>query len=674
MGILTDRFGGRIMFTVLFIASALAAAAVPLATTYRDLLFAGFFLGLAGSSFAIGVGYVSKWFLPARQGAALGIYGLGNIGQSAVIFLGPLVAARVGRDNVFYGLAALLAIWAAVFGAFARNAPASAAPARPAGALQVFLHERLSWVLSLFYFVTFGGFVAFSIYLPSLLRDDFGLTAANAGFRAAGFVVLATILRPAGGLLADKIGGARVLSGVFLGIVPFALLLSWQSIIPFTVGALGCAALMGLGNGAVFKLVPQYFPTNTGTVTGLVGAMGGLGGFFPPLVLGAFRDRLGSVWPGFFFLAGTSLVMWFLNRRVFVPRQLGLEVTLSPELLRTADKLRAGAWAAMATAMLAAAIVVGSRNLEHFDPAIAIYTFAVVFATFGVVYHYAVWLQKPPTRRFWQRSVELVHSRGFSSIPKTAATHLIAQNFIRQRSRLRWWMHQCLFWGCLSAAAITFPLVFGWIHFESAPSDQMTYVTYVFGFPVSSFALHTITAWLLFHGLDFSAVLVLAGIVLSLWRRMRDEGAIALESFSTDFFPLVILFAISVTGLALTASTLWLRGALYQFLGVLHAITVIGALLYLPFGKFFHIFQRPAQLGVKLYQKAGEEDSGTSCIRCGQRFASRMQIADLQAVLPQLGFNYALPNRTHWQALCPPCKRRSIASAQLRIKEEARNG
>jgi hypothetical protein len=179
---------------------------------------------------------------------------------------------------------------------------------------------------------------------------------------------------------------------------------------------------------------------------------------------------------------------------------------------------------------------------------------------------------------------------------------------------------------------------------------------------------------MLFHGLDFSAILVLTGIVLSLGRRMRDQGALALESFATDFFPLVILFAISITGLALTASTLWMGGALYPFLAVLHAITVIGGLLYLPFGKFFHIFQRPSQLGVKMYQTAGAEDPGTNCVRCGQRFASQMQIGDLRDVLPQLGFHYALPNDTHWQALCPPCKRKSIASAQLRMLEEARNG
>jgi hypothetical protein len=231
-------------------------------------------------------------------------------------------------------------------------------------------------------------------------------------------------------------------------------------------------------------------------------------------------------------------------------------------------------------------------------------------------------------------------------------------------------MHQCLFWGCITAVMITFPLVFGWIHFRSTPDDQMQYVTYLFGFPVGSFRIRTLVSWTLFHGLDFSAMLVLAGIALALWRRMRDEGAMALQEFG-DFLPLILLFAISVSGLALTVSTLWLRGALYEFLSVVHAITVIGGLLFLPFGKFFHIFQRPAQLGVKLYQRAGAQDEGTHCARCGNRFASKMQIDDLRtSVLPALGFDYAMPGPAgHWQALCPPCKRKTIAAAQLRTKE-----
>ncbi|HET9317110.1 MAG TPA: MFS transporter [Vicinamibacteria bacterium] len=676
MGMLTDRLGGRLVMTVLMAAVAVPVYLVPDAASYRTLLVAAFFLGLAGSSFSVGVGYVSRWSPPEKQGGVLGVYGLGTIGQSAAVFLGPLLAARIGWENVFRGVSGLLVAAAVVFALLARDAPARGTPKGLGEMVQLLVRERDSWALSAFYFLTFGGFVAFSIYLPTLLRDDFGLTPADAGFRAAGFVVLATLVRPLGGALSDRIGGARVLNAVFLGIIPFALLLSWPSMVPFTVGALGCAALLGIGNGAVFALVPRFFPKDTGTVTGLVGAMGGLGGFFPPLVLGAFRDSLGAIWPGFLLLGLTSFALGRVNARVFLPRQEAAEVVLPPELARVAERLRAGGWATMVASLLVAAIMVGSRNLQNFDAALVIYTFAVVFAAWGVAYHYSVWLQRPPTRVFWRAGWRLVRERGMATLPRLLAlggTHILGQTFIRRRSALRWWMHQLLFWGCLLAAAITFPLVFGWIHFGSLESDPRTYVTYVFGFPTLSFRVRTVFSWLLFHGLDIAAVLVLGGIALSLWRRMRDKGALAVQSFFMDFFPLVILFAISVTGLALTASTLWLRGQFYGFLSILHAITVITGLLFLPFGKFFHVFQRPAQLGVKLYQDAGDTGEGAFCARCGERFASRMHVDDLAAILPQLGFDYRMPGPAgHWQQLCPACKRKAIALAQLRMKEALR--
>jgi len=153
---------------------------------------------------------------------------------------------------------------------------------------------------------------------------------------------------------------------------------------------------------------------------------------------------------------------------------------------------------------------------------------------------------------------------------------------------------------------------------------------------------------------------------------MTDKGARTLQQFGMDFLPIILLFAISVTGIALTVSQEWLRGSAYSFLAILHAVTVIAALLFLPFGKFFHIFQRPAQLGVKLYQEAGVRDAGAMCARCGQRFASRMHIDDLRAVLPQLGFDYRTPGpAAHWQELCPACKRKTLSVAQMRIKEES---
>src|SRR5207344_2047625 len=215
-----------------------------------------------------------------------------------------------------------------------------------------------------------GGFVAFSIYLPTLLRAQFGLAPADAGLRAAGFVVLATLMRPLGGWLADRIGGAQVLSWVFGGVAMFSLLLVWPNIVPFTVGALACAALLGLGNGAVFKLVPEHFPRDTGTVTGLVGALGGLGGFFPPLLLGVFRDRLGVLWPGFILLSATALCLRYANQRVFRPADVAWTQSLSPAARRALERARAAAWAALSTGALAVAIVVGSRRLEHFDAAL----------------------------------------------------------------------------------------------------------------------------------------------------------------------------------------------------------------------------------------------------------------------------------------------------------------
>jgi len=185
----------------------------------------------------------------------------------------------------------------------------------------VFKREPLAWVLSLFYFLTFGGFVALGIYLPTLLKDIFSLTPTDAGARVAGFVVFATIMRPVGGWLADRYGGAQVLMLVFALIAVVSLGLTSSAMLVFTVGALGTAAALGLGNGAVFRLVPEYFPKETGTVTGLVGAAGGLGGFFPPLVVGVIRSQTGSYALGFLFLSAFAVLCFAVNYFVFLRRQ-----------------------------------------------------------------------------------------------------------------------------------------------------------------------------------------------------------------------------------------------------------------------------------------------------------------------------------------------------------------
>ena len=342
IGMLADRFGGRTVFTALMFFVAVPVALVPAAASYRNLLVVAF------RSFSEWRGPHLQWVLvtsPAgfrwrAKAGALGVDGLGNIGQSAVVFLGPVVAAAYGFRTVYWGMSVILLAWAVLFVIFARNAPHDARPKSLSEMLSVLAREPLAWALAAFYFLTFGGFVAFSIYLPTLLRDQFGLRPADAGFRTAGFVVLATLCRPLGGWLSDRIGGSRVLSWILPAVAAFGLLLGVQSMLPFTVGALGCAALLGIGNGAVFQLVPRYFPAQRATVTGLVGAMGGMGGFFPPLLLGMFRDRLGVVWPGFLLLAAVACALWWMNGRVFLTREEALAAKLPPALTRTADKVR----------------------------------------------------------------------------------------------------------------------------------------------------------------------------------------------------------------------------------------------------------------------------------------------------------------------------------------------
>jgi MFS transporter, NNP family, nitrate/nitrite transporter len=302
LGMLTDRYGGRLIFSVVMISSIIPALTMGFVAAYWQLIVCGFFIGIALASFSIGVGFVSGWYPPERQGLALGVYGAGNIGQSLAAFGSPLLAAALGFKWGFWTFGVLLVFWLVFFWFKAQNAPRRA-PAKSLSEVIKPLSEAKSWVLSFYYFLTFGGFVAMAIYLPTFLTEMFKLSPGDAGFRTAGFVVLATTMRPIGGMLADRIGGRKVLLWVFPVTAVMAVFLACPMMATFTIGALGMAAAIGLGNGAVFKLVPEYFPQSVGAVTGLVGAAGGLGGFFPPLVLGAVRQATGSFTPGFVLLA-----------------------------------------------------------------------------------------------------------------------------------------------------------------------------------------------------------------------------------------------------------------------------------------------------------------------------------------------------------------------------------
>jgi NNP family nitrate/nitrite transporter-like MFS transporter len=329
MGILADKYGGRIVFGLLLLFCLIPAIGASLTNSYASLVAWGFVIGCAGTSFSIGIAFTSKWFRAEQQGTALGVYGMGNIGQSIAVFGAPALVAFTGDWRIpFWIFGTLAAVFGVVFLLLARNAPVRTEPKKFHEYFGIFKHEPLAWVLSLFYFLTFGGFVALGIYLPTLLKDIFGLTPTDAGARVAGFVILATIMRPVGGWLADRYGGALILILVFAMIAVLSLGLTSTGMLLFTVGALGTAAALGLGNGAVFKLVPQYFPKEIGTVTGLVGAFGGLGGFFPPLVLGVIRNATGAYMLGFVFLAVFALGCLAVNYLVFLRRTGGMRVSM----------------------------------------------------------------------------------------------------------------------------------------------------------------------------------------------------------------------------------------------------------------------------------------------------------------------------------------------------------
>ncbi|HEY3285387.1 MAG TPA: MFS transporter [Armatimonadota bacterium] len=318
MGMLADRYGGRVVFGLLLLFIALPAFGLSQSTGYTGLLAWGLLLGMAGTSFTVGVAFASKWFPPERQGLALGIFGIGTGGQSLALYFVPRLHLLWGWQRTYQLFGAIALVWGVVFLALARNAKTSVAPKSFGSMLRVLMEQPLCWLLGLFYFVTFGGFVALSLGLPKLLQSLFGLTPADAGLRVAGFVVLSVALRPIGGWLSDRIGGARLLVAVFLGAGVLALGLTSHQMVPFTTGALGVAFFIGLGNGAVFKLVPEYFPKDTGTVTGLVGALGGLGGFFPPLVLGVIKTQTGSYTLGFVLLSLFCFTCLALNIAVFL--------------------------------------------------------------------------------------------------------------------------------------------------------------------------------------------------------------------------------------------------------------------------------------------------------------------------------------------------------------------
>jgi NNP family nitrate/nitrite transporter-like MFS transporter len=335
LGILTDRVGGRLVFSALLAFSALPAILFGYAHAYWAILCVGFLLGTAGASFAVGVPFVAAWYGRERQGFALGVYGMGNIGTAIAFFGAPPVSNRWGQATVGWVTGIGLLAGAALFCLLARDAPTSGAPADYGAVL------RGGWRLyrlAFFYFITFGGFVAMGFLLPTLLQDWFGYSKSTAAARAAGFIIAATLARPVGGWIADRVGSVPVLVLAFAGIAidaaVLATLASVPRIVPVSIACLTLGCFLGAGSGAVFKIVPGEFPDNPGAAGGIVGAAGGLGGFFPPIYVGLVKDAQGTYTYGFvgllvFVIVSLLLAVWLL--RIAPPHELrGQRLRASP--------------------------------------------------------------------------------------------------------------------------------------------------------------------------------------------------------------------------------------------------------------------------------------------------------------------------------------------------------
>ncbi|WP_370542187.1 nitrate/nitrite transporter [Amycolatopsis sp. FDAARGOS 1241] len=280
------------------------------ASSLTGYLVGGFFLGLGGTTFAIGVPFVNSWYPPRRRGLALGIFGVGMVGTAISAFSTVQLAKAFGSSFPFDLVAGLLVGYAVLAFVVVRDRPGRQRAAGTfLGRLGSAVRIGATGQLAALYAVAFGGFVAFSVYLPTYLVTSFGLDRGDAALRTAGFVVLAVAMRPVGGWLSDRADPVKILVAAFTVVGVLALAAAFElPLMPVgTLLFLGIAGALGAGTGAVFALLARLVaPGEVGAVTGVVGAAGGLGGFFPPLVMGVVFGATGSYRLGFVLLAATA--------------------------------------------------------------------------------------------------------------------------------------------------------------------------------------------------------------------------------------------------------------------------------------------------------------------------------------------------------------------------------
>ena len=360
LGIWADQYGGRIVNLAVMLLSALATWLLTFATTYPEFLLAALGIGLAGGSFSVSITYVSKFFPPEKQGAALGIVGAGNVGAAVTKFAAPIVMASLGWAGVANVWAIGLVIVAIIFFVFTSDDPELAERRRTGVKPRSFasqfepLRNIQVWRFSLYYFFVFGAFVALALWLPRYLIGVYGFDVKTAGMLAAAYSVPASIFRIYGGHLSDRVGARTVMYWTFLVSVAVTFFLSYPPTsyvvdgvdgpisfrlatgpITFVIAIFVLGFFMSLGKAAVYKHIPVYYPKDVGAVGGLVGLMGGLGGFFLPILFGLLNDLTG-IWTSCFMLlfviVAASLIWMHLAIRHMEREAVGDTLGALPQL------------------------------------------------------------------------------------------------------------------------------------------------------------------------------------------------------------------------------------------------------------------------------------------------------------------------------------------------------
>lgn len=307
-GYLTNKVGAKWIFFISFIILLFPIFFLSQAQSVGMLMTSGFFLGIAGATFSVGVTSIPKYFPKERVGLANGIYGMGNIGTAISSFLAPPIAGIIGWQSTVRLYLILLALFAILMFFFGDSQERKVHVPLMEQTRKLMGDLRL-YYLSFWYFITFGSFVAFGVFLPNYLVSHFHIESVDAGIRSGIFIALATLLRPLGGILGDKLNAVHMLIIDFVCITIGGIILGLSNnILMFTVGCLLISVCAGIGNGLVFKLVPHYFSKEAGTANGIVSMMGGLGGFFPPLVISLVVSVTGSSHFAFILLAIFAII------------------------------------------------------------------------------------------------------------------------------------------------------------------------------------------------------------------------------------------------------------------------------------------------------------------------------------------------------------------------------